>query len=238
VAGATNPAVVPERFRPGMERQLERFRAALAGGMPRRGWKIGINVPEVLRRLELPHPGLGWIDGRRVFSDGAELASEPGARLHVEPEVALRLARAVPRGASAELGRDCIGAVHPALEIVDYARPGSGLDDVVAHCMFHSATVLGAPAPLATARGLGNSLPLLRVAARSADPPRSDLVPSDLGELVAFAAAYLSAFGLALEAGDLLLSGAYLAKAAALAAGEQAVAEFGSLGSVTARRGS
>jgi 2-keto-4-pentenoate hydratase len=125
--------------------------------------------------------------------------------------------------------------VHPALEIVNYAKPSSELDDVVAHCMFHEATVLGPPASLEAARLLGADLPILRVGTRAADSPRADLVPSDLGEIVAFAAEYLSAFGLSFEPGDLLLSGSYTAKAAPIAAGEEAVAEFGRLGAVSAR---
>ena len=52
----SSPRISADRFAPGMARQLDRFRAALADGMPRLSWKIGINVPEVLRRLDLPHP--------------------------------------------------------------------------------------------------------------------------------------------------------------------------------------
>jgi 2-keto-4-pentenoate hydratase len=218
-----------------MARQLERFRAARAAGMPRAGWKVGINVPEVLRRLDLPHPGVGWLDGRRVFGDAVELPARADARLHAEPEVAIRLARAVPAGCEVELARQCIGAVHPALEIVSYAKPTAGLDDAIAHCMFHDATILGAPAPPDAARGLGDPWPVLRVGDRPADPPRADLVRSDLGELVAFVAAYLAAFGESLEAGDLVLSGSFTASAAALAAGHEVAADFGPLGRVCAR---
>lgn len=217
-----------------MARQLARLREALAGGMPRRGWKIGINVPEVLRRLHLPHPGVGWIDGRRVFGAGAELALRPGSRLHVEPEVAIRVARAVPAGCPPESARKCIDAAHPALEIVDYARPGAGLDDVVAHCMFHDATVLGPPGRLEDARGLGYDRPVLRVGDRRSDAPRPDLVPPDPGRLVAFVADYLAAFDQSLEAGDLVLSGSYTAAALPLVAGEEVTAEFGPLGAVSA----
>lgn len=228
--------VVPDPFATGMGRQLERLREALAGGMPRRGWKIGINVPEVLRRLELPHSAVGWIDGSRVLPSGAALAAGPGARLHVEPEIAIRLARAVAPGCAADTARDCIEQVLPALEIVDYAVPASGLDDVVAGCMFHHATILGAPAPLDAARDLGRRWPVLRVGEAAPAPPRADLVPDDPGELVAFAAAFLGAFGASLEAGDLLLSGAYAATATPLAVGGEAVAQFGTLGTVSARR--
>jgi len=225
--------VAPERFAPGMARQLERLREALANGMPRRGWKVGINVPEVLSRLDLPHPGVGWLDGRRVFPAGATLELRSGAPLHVEPEVAVCLSQAVPPRCSASIARSYIASVHPALEIVDYGKPNSGLDDVVAHCMFHDATVLGPPAPLEAARDLGHRWPLLRVGLGRSDPPRSDLVPPDFGELVAFVAAYLAAFGQSLETGDLLLSGSYIAEAASLEAEQKATANFGDLGSVS-----
>jgi 2-keto-4-pentenoate hydratase len=228
------PRIAPDRFAAGMARQLERLRAALAAGMPRAGWKIGINVPEVLERLGLPHSGVGWLDGSRVFADGVELPMRPEARLHVEPEVALRVARAVPPGCPAQLARGHIAAVHPALEVVSYAKPTAGFDDVLAHCMFHDATVLGPASPPDAVRDLGRAWPVLRVGDRPAEEPRADLVPADLGELLAFAADYLAAFGESLEAGDLVLSGSFTASAVPLAAGE-VVAEYGPLGRVSAR---
>jgi 2-keto-4-pentenoate hydratase len=227
--------IAPERFAPGMALQLERLREALAGGMPRRGWKVGINVPEVLGRLDLPHPGVAWLDGRRVFPTGAELELRREARLHVEPEVAIRLSEAIPPRCSASIARARIASLHPALEIVDYGKPGSGFDEVVAHCMFHHATILGAPAPLEALRDLGGRWPDLRVGLDRAAAPRSDLVAPDFGDLIAFVADYLAAFGESLEPGDLVLSGSYLAKAAPLEPGEDAVADFGDLGTVSVR---
>lgn len=227
--------IEPEKFRAGMALQLARLREALAGGMPRRGWKIGINVPEVLRALELPHPGVGWLDGARLLSSGAVVQAPDGSRLHVEPEVAVEVSRRVPAGGSPDEARRCIATVYPALELVDYARPGSGLDEVVGHSMFHEAAVLGPAAALEDARDLGRQWPRLRVGDAPAGAPRDDLVPADLGELVAFAASLLAEFGESLEPGDLLLSGAYLAKAQGIGPGEEAVAEFGALGTVSLR---
>lgn len=235
VGGEAVP-IAPDRFAPGMARQLLRLREALRGGMPRCGWKVGINVPEMRRRLGLPHPAVGWLDGRRVLATGSELRPESQARLHAEPELAIRIARAVPPEGSAETARASIGAVHPALELVDYARPGSSLDEVLEHCMFHEATVLGPAGPLEATRELGREKPTLRVGGGSAHPPRSDLVPSDPGTLVAFVASYLGVFDQSLEAGDLVLSGSYTAQAAPLGPGEEAIADFGPLGTVSVRR--
>lgn len=218
-----------------MALQLERLRTALAAGMPRRGWKVGINVPEVQQRLRLPHAAVGWLDGQRVLPSGAVLAIAPGARLHVEPELALSLGDRPAVGGSSQAARGCIAWVHPALEVVDYAKPASALDDVLAHAMFHHATVLGPASLPGVARELGSRWPLLRLDGVTRGEPRSDLVPADLGALVAFVAGYLAAFGERLEAGDVVLSGSFTARAVPVGAGQQATAEFGPLGVVAAR---
>ena len=227
--------IAAERFREGQERQLLSLDAALAQGMPRRGWKVGINVPEVQTRIGLPHAAVGWLDGRRVLDSGARLAAPDGARLHVEAEVALEIGVALDASASLEAARAAIARVRPALEIVDYALPTQGLSDVIAHSMFHHASVLGAPGEPGAERALGTAWPTLTAGARRAEKPRSDLVAADLGELVRFVAEYLAAFGRSLAAGDLILSGSYFADALPVAAGDEVVARFGALGAVALR---
>lgn len=223
-----------ERYAAGMERQLSALGDARAEGMPRLGWKIGLNVPEVQARLGVAHGGVGWLDGRRRHASGDTVTIPPGARLHLEPEVALRLGADVPAGAGADEARAGIAAVAPALELVDYARPVGGPDPLAAvtgHAMFHAGCVLGAEAPPLPPDGLGTRWPELCVGARRSAPPRPGLV-AEWGELVAFAAAFLGAFGEALRAGDWLLSGSYTEAALPLAAGDEAVARFGALGEV------
>jgi 2-keto-4-pentenoate hydratase len=216
-----------------MERQLARWRDARSSGMPRAGWKIGINVPEVQARLGLAHPLVGWIDGRRVYAGGARLDPSPGTKWHVEPELAIRLARAVDPEAGADAAQACVGAIAPALEIVDYALPAGGLGSVVEHCMFHAGCVVGAYRPVELATGLGVHWPLLRVGGEAGPPARPDLVPSQIGELIQLAAALLAGFGEGLEAGDLLLSGSYADRAVALPSRTEARADFGALGEVS-----
>jgi 2-keto-4-pentenoate hydratase len=225
----------PTQYAEGMKLQLTRLAAAQAKGMPRRGWKIGINVPEVLKQLSLPHPGLGWLDGNRIFDSGSMFEAPPESQLHLEPEVAIRISSRVAKDSSAASARSCIAAIHPALEIVNYAKPKAGLTDVVSHSMFHEATVLGDPVPITAARELGSTWPRLSISGQEPARPRADLVPADLGELVAFAADFLAAFGQSLNEGDLLLSGAYLPRALGIAAGESAIAEYGEMGAVSMR---
>ena len=224
-----------ERFTPGMTVQLQQLASARAKGMPRRGWKIGINVPEILKQLSLPHPGIGWLNGLQVYPSDAIFEAPPQSQLHVEPEVAVLISGPVEAGSSATAARSRIAAVHPALEIVNYSRPKSGLDDVVAHSMFHEATILGDPVTLEETHELGSTWPRLKIAGGEPLLPRSDLVPADLGELVAFAADFLAAFGQCLDEGDLLLSGAFIAQAPRISAGDTAVAKYGPMGSVSVR---
>lgn len=215
-----------------MERQLARWRAARANGMPRAGWKVGINVPEVQARLGLAHPLLGWLDGSRVHASGARLEATAGAKWHVEPELAIRIAEAVDPAAGPDAARDCVASVAPAFEIVDYSLPASGLGDVVEHCMFHAGCVLGDSRPVDAAADLGTRWPELRVGGELGPAPRADLVPAEIGDLVRFAARLLARFGESIEAGDVLLSGSYSARAVALPPHSEACADFGPLGQV------
>jgi 2-keto-4-pentenoate hydratase len=226
-----------DRYAPGFARQLARFRTAIEDGMPRRGWKVGINVPEVLKRAGLTHSGVGWVDGRRVFESGATVPAASGARLRVEPEVAIHVGAPVSATDPAEAIRAAILGVSPALELVDYALPATDFDEVVALCMFHDACVLGSPLALdALPAELGRDWPRVEVNGRLAAPPRPDLVPTDLTELVRFVATFLSEFGEALAPGDLIMSGSYCPVALPLETGDRVRADFGSLGEVCVKR--
>ena len=239
------PMIERARFEAGMERQLAHFARACEAGMPRRGWKVGINVPEILKALDLPHSAVGWIDGNHVLESGGTYTAASGSTLMIEPEVAIFVSRNVGADATLESARGAIGAVAPALEIVDLARAGDGVPDlarVLESSMFHAATVLGPRAPLDRARELGQVWPKLRAELGAAEAPgheateseatRSDLVPADLAEIVRFVGAYLAEFGASLDEGDLILSGSYTAKALPVTAGWEAFAEHGPIGEV------
>jgi 2-keto-4-pentenoate hydratase len=217
-----------------MEVQLARLRSALASGMPRTGWKVAINVPEVLRGLGLTHSGVGWLDGRRAYPSGAVVPCDPGADLRVEPEVCLRLASPVRSGESPEAALRCVDGAAPALELVDFARPSADLDAIVSHSIFHAGLVTGAWLPLDAAPELGGQWPRLEVSGQPVAPVRADLVPADFGELLVFVAVFLEVFGETLEAGDLVLSGSYAPRAVPIAPGSRIRADFGSLGEVAA----
>jgi len=225
-----SPAIDRDRLEEGMGAQIASFAGALAAGMPRLGWKVGINVPAVQAHLGLAHPLVGWLDGRRCYRSGEVVTPPSGARLHVEPELCVALAAPVGADLSPAAALERVGGVCPALEIVDYAAGGSSLHDLLAHGMFHFGVVLGEWRDPALADGLGGALPELGVADGTPLVPTPGLVPGPIGEWLRFVAGYLETFGLSLDEGDVILSGSYSARAAPLAPGASVRADFGSLG--------
>jgi len=223
-----------DQLKLGMAGQLARLEGALRGGMPRAGWKVGLNFPEVRAAVGVSEIVVGWIDGGRVLRSGAALPMAPDAKLHVEAEVCLRIAHAIPADAGPDAAWQGIDVMAPALEVVDYARSSSNLAAMVTHCLFHEATVLGAQTGARVYPELGTRQPEVTLNGAPIGPPRSDTVPAELGELVATVARMLGVHGQALQPGDLLLCGSYT-NPVAVAAGDVVTADFGALGTVELR---
>lgn len=218
----------------GMAGQLARFEGALRGGMPRAGWKVGLNFPEVRAAVGISDIVVAWIDGGRVLRSGAALAVPTDARLHVEAEICLRVAHRIAADAGPDVAWQGIDVMAPALEVVDYSRSSANLAAMVTHCLFHEATVLGAQTGARAHADLGTRLPEVALNGATVAPPRNDTVPTELGELVATVARLLGAHGQTLEPGDLLLCGSYT-NPVAVAAGDVVTADFGPLGTVELR---
>ncbi|MBK9610426.1 hypothetical protein [Candidatus Amarobacter glycogenicus] len=224
----------PESARPliasGMARQLAAFRSALDAGMPRVGWKIGINDPAAQQRLGLGATLVGWLDGRRVLPQGQPYRPPAGSKPRIEAEVAVRLASDVPAGADLDDARAAIAAVAPAIEFVDAAKPLSPLDALLASDILHDGVLFGSELPLAAASGLvAQGFPAVKL---NGAPARNGLpgrYPEDLAEVVAHVANVLAENGEALQAGDRIICGSYI-DPFDIVPGDEVVADFGPLG--------
>jgi 2-keto-4-pentenoate hydratase len=216
----------------GFTEQLDLLRLRLDAGMPRRGWKVGINVPEVQRKLGLSRALVGWLDGDRVCPSGSTISIPPGGTIHVEPELCLRMAAPVHVDTDRASASAAVDAIAPALELVDYCKPAATLDDIVRGSMFHSACVLGDWRPSQRRLDIAHRVSL-RVGTLQSEPARPDLVPADLADVVLLVAALLEEGGQQLLPGDFILSGSFTAKALPLRVGETATAELGALGLVS-----
>ncbi|MEO8541499.1 MAG: hypothetical protein ABI577_17280 [bacterium] len=217
----------------GMRRQLQSFRQQRTNGMPRFGWKVGINDPAAQQRLGLSGPIVGWLDGRRVFPEGQPYQPSAGAKPRIEAETAIHIGRDVPGTASLDDARAAISEVAPAFEFVDGTKPLSPIEEMLAHDILHDGVMLGPARPLDTAAGLiAKGLPSVTLNGaphRVAQPGR---YPDDLAEIVLSVARTLGAHGEALLAGDWIIGGSYI-DPFDLAPGDAVAADFGPLGALT-----
>jgi 2-keto-4-pentenoate hydratase len=217
--------------REGMAAQLQALDEHLALGMPRLGWKVAINDPAMQRRLGLDGWVTGFLRGDRVVRSAGTYTIADGAMVLVEAEVAIRIGVEVPPGAGEAEGGAAIAAVAPAIEVVDYTRPMTGLATILAHSVFHDAVVFGDERPLDAGSIAGPSVRCRGEVARSADPA---LDPGPLGALVARVATFLGAHGAALLAGDRIISGSFT-QPLPVVTGDDVEVDFGALGAVSVR---
>ena len=199
--------------------QLRAFREALAAGMPRLGWKIGINDPKMLARLELDAPVVGWLAGDRALRSGEVYTLRPGTRVALEAEVAIRLG-----------GGGAIAAIAPALELVNYSLPATSFEGILAHDIFHHAVVIGRdtlPVPI-----VDDSWP--HVTRNGTEVCRRDpaLLVLQPAAMVRHVAATLARYGECLETGDWLILGT-LVQPMPVHPGDRIEADFGPLGRVS-----
>lgn len=221
-----------ELIESGMRRQLAAFHEALAAGMPRLGWKVGFNDPAVQQRMGLSGPIVGWLDGRRLFADGATYSVPEGAKPRIEAETAIRIASDVAPGASLDVARAAIAAVAPAYEFVNATKPLSPLDELLANDILHDGVLVGADKPLETAHGLVvNGFPSVSVNGQPRCQGLPGRYPVDLAELVLHVANVLGQFGEQLLAGDIIIGGSYI-DPFDIAPGETIEADFGPLGKI------
>ena len=216
----------------GMRRQLRSFHEALASGMTRLGWKIGINDPAAQQRLGLPSPIVGWLDGRRLIPVGEPYSPPEGAKPRVEAETAILLGADVPAHASLDAAREAIASVAPAIEFVNGAKPLAPLEELLAHDILHDAVMIGSGKPLEAASGLvAAGLPAVSL---DGQPHRVGLpgrYPDDLAEIVVLVAGTLARYGESLNAGDWIIAGSYI-DPFDIAPGSSVSADFGPLGRI------
>ena len=207
----------------GMRAQLQHFRSALAAGMPRLGWKIGVNDPGMLERLGLADPVVGWLSGTNVLRSGARYALRPGGRVGVEAEVAVRVG-----------GGGSVQHVAPALEIVDYSLPADGLAGILEHDIFHDTVVLGRetfPVPIAD-----GDWPIVTRRDKEVARRHPSLIVLQPTDVVRRVAKVLRCYGESVEAGDWIIAGS-LIQPISVTIGDRVEADFGPLGRVAVEIG-
>ncbi len=215
----------------------DRLREALvARGERVIGWKAGFTNKALQAAYACEEPVCGFLLASGVFPNRAEVPFARFASLVVEAEVAFVLKHdlAGPGVTPARALVAVEGAV-PALELVDFRMSGKPVaSDVVADGVFASAIVVGTPltdvARLDLAvEGLVYELNGAVVATNAG----AEVMGNPLNSL-AWVANHLGARGLALKAGDLVMSGS-VSTLLRPKAGDTVRATFTRLGSVAVR---
>jgi 2-keto-4-pentenoate hydratase len=211
---------VDPRLASALDAQLRMWRASLAGGAQRVGWKLGMGDRERIGA----GPVIGHLTTATLLTAGATFRAAGIAALHADAEVAVELARDVEADADREAARAAIGGYGAALELVDLGPVAGGPEGIVATNVFHRAVVF---APVTCAQmptGVSGQLVVGGTVRASA------AAKADYGELVRMVAVLLGFAGDQLRAGDLLITGSVVQ--VPVAAGDEVVADLGVLGAV------
>jgi 2-keto-4-pentenoate hydratase len=195
--------------------QLEAWRAALAGGATRVGWKVAFSIAEV-EEVVGGEPTLGHITTATLLQPGGTFHGAAAVRaLRAETELAVEV------GATG-----AIAGLAVALEIVDTGRPPGTLEAIVAANVYHRAVAFGATRPGASVAGAPARLRVGGAVREIA------VVTSDPEETVAATATLLHAVGEELRPGDRILAGSICH--VPVEPGDDVVAEIDGLGGVAA----
>jgi 2-keto-4-pentenoate hydratase len=214
------------RVRRGAEAQFTRWRAAIARGDGRIGWKIGINDAAVQRRLGLASAVVGHLTGATALVPGNAHRLTDATRPFVEAEMAIHVGRALPPGADPSAAAAAIAAVGPALELVDIDGPLDDVERIVSCNIFHRAALFGASDAARAGGRIGGVA--VSIARNGVEVTRAD-VTVDLVDTVRLVADFLAAFGERLEAGDRIIAGS-VTPPVPITAGDAVTVDFGPLG--------
>jgi len=202
----------------------------LASGERRAGWKLGYTSAVMRAQMGIDAPNFGPLTDAMLLSSPALL---PGIALQprVEPEIGLRLARRLTAPCSVDEALDACDGALACLEIVDSVWAGYRftIEDNTADGSSAAWVAVGSSLPLYDLPSLPVALSVDGEVAERATGAAAGGHPA---AGLAWLAGQLAARGLALEPGDLVITGG-LTSARPLQAGSRISAAFGVGGAVT-----
>ena len=173
----------------GTQKQLESWRAELADGADRVGWKIAFNGEGVQQRVGIDSPVVGYMTSKTLLRYGARISVGGSVNMLLEPEISIEIG---PTLEPAALG--C------AIEIVDVDSPVDDLEGVVARNPLHRGRLLGRLRPGARPPAEGG------VVVNGEERERAEN-QFDEGEIVGLVSQTLGAAGETLQPGDQIIAG-------------------------------
>lgn len=215
--------------------QVNLLRRWQSEGKKLAGWKIGLSGAAVRARMGLTEPFTGYLLDSGHFDSGHAFAFDTLPRAIIESELCFTIgARLSGPGVNRQQVLSAIGAIAPAFEI---AFTGSIMGDMalgIADGAGQLAFVTGNPlTPYPRGLDLGSVTVELRKNGESVDRAVNREVNDDPLECIAWLSNHLSRYGLALEAGERVITGS-VTKPAPIARGDRFEATFAGIGHVSA----
>ena len=222
-----------DRIAAGMARMLGTRDTLLYDGAQRLGWKAGFGTAAGMQALGIDAPLVGFMTSATLVADGATIDLDGWGNPLLESEIAVRMGADVGGDATRAQAAAAVDALAPAIELtdLDVEIAKRGVEEVLAHGIFHRAVVLGEWD--ASRAGLRLDGIALDVAGSAADASDADpqAVIGDIAEVVRNTAEVLADAGDGLRAGDVVITGAIVTPAP-LSAGQHVRVSFSGLGSL------
>jgi 2-keto-4-pentenoate hydratase len=192
----------------GMPAQLEKRRARIAAGERPLGWKVGLGAPAAMQKLGLQAPLVGYLMQRALVLSGGTASLQGWTKPVAEPEIAVRMMRDLPGGATADDALAAIKDIFPAIELADFdpAPTPDNLDAVLAGDIYQRHVVLCGNTRFGGATS-GLTSRLYRRGKEAASTTDPEALTGKLPAIVAHVANTLAAFGEKLSGGDVIITG-------------------------------
>ncbi len=111
------------------------------------GWKIGVTTKPMQDYLGIAAPIAGRMPALYRRAPGARVRHDQHCRIGVETEIAMVLRAPLEGPVTADAAARAVGAIHPAIELVDDRYGGDygtlGVPAIIADFAFHAGFVLG-----------------------------------------------------------------------------------------------
>lgn len=221
-----------DRIVRGMAEQARARERLLEGGHAHVGWKVGLNAPEAQEKAGIDASLVGFLTDATVLESGAEYSLAGGRQVGIEPELAAHLVNDLDAEATPEQVAEAIGAVGPAVEIVDVDRDFDELEAILEGNIFHRAVIFGEPD---SKRAGGDLTGLVAEVKRNGSQEWTAAAAhgyENLGAIVAGVARRLGEVGEVLHAGDRVIAGS-LTPIEWVSPGDEVAVDFGRLGKLT-----
>jgi 2-keto-4-pentenoate hydratase len=209
------PAQSPVGVEAGMRALLARRSAELDGGATPVGWKIGFNTPAIQAHFGISGAVVGYLTDTTVLDAAGPIDLSGWQRPALEVEVAIRVG-----------DNGGVGALGPALELVDLNLPFDRLEPILAANVFHRGVVFGPESEAPDLREL--AVAVVKDGEQVADGRLGERPEATIGVVRSF----LDAHGAQLRPGERIIAGSLIAPMD-IAPGDRLDVSFGVLGSLS-----